>query len=182
MVKKIISAVGAVALLAAFPGAALAQSTNEVTDASILSLPYPKPVPFEVTPGHPLHLQGCGGVKAEGKGFVHFSDVNGEIYLAGKGALAVEDSDLGKATITGFHHKAYIGHWVVYIGQGKIKAAGNDLDIAFHGKGSTSATGCGSVTFKGTWKGVYWRIIRVWPVPIPEPLPINLEGVLSEIA
>ena len=175
MVKKIISVAGAVALLATFPGATFAQTVTEVTDVSIL--PVPKPTLFEVTPGHPLHLQGCGGLKAEGKGFVHLRDVNGYLYLAGKGALAVEDSDLSKVTVYGFQRKIHIGHWVVYIGQGKAKASGSDLDLAFHGKGNVYANGCGEVTFKGAWIGSYWRFFYPWPIPISEL--IELESVLS---
>jgi len=178
MVKKIISAAGAVALLATFPAAAFAQTASDI-DNIILPIPYPKPIPFEVTPGHPLHLQGCGGLKAEGKGFIHFRDVAGYIYVAGKGALAIEDSDLSKVTVTGFHHKFHIGHWVVYIGRGEARASGTDLDLAFHGKANVNARGCGEVTFKGYWKGTYWRLIRAIPYPFPETA--ELESVLVEI-
>src|SRR4030065_801644 len=173
MVKKIISVAGAAALLAAFPAAALAQTSSGLNDIDILPIPYPRPVPFEVTPGNPLHLQGCGGVKAEGKGFFQFQNVNGYIYLSGKGTLAIEDSDLSKVVVTGFDQKVQIGHWIVYIGQGEAKASGIDLDLTFHGKGTVSARGCGEVTFKGTWKGTYWRLIRVWTIPIPEPLELE---------
>ena len=175
MVKKIIYVAGALALLAAFPAATFAQTASVVTDVSIL--PYPKPIPFEVTPGHPLHLQGCGSLKAEGKGFVQFRDINGYLYLAGKGSLAVEDSDLGKVSVFGFQRKIHIGHWVVYIGQGQAKASGYDLDLAFHGKGNVYASGCGGVSFKGYWKGSYQRFF--YPRPIPIPMPIELESVLS---
>jgi hypothetical protein len=177
MVKRIISAAGAVAILAAFPAAAFAQ-TPILDNISVKPTPVPVPIyhPFEVTPGNPLHLQGCGGLKAEGKGLVYFRDVRGQINVSGKGILAVERGDLSKVTIDGFKQKMPIGRWIIFIGEGAAKASGADLDLAFHGKAAVYARGCGEATFKGYWKGVYWQLIHIWPVPIPAG-PIELEAI-----
>ncbi len=174
MIKRIALLFAGFAVLAAFPSTVAAESVKPIAVKPIVyPVPIPKPIPipiwrnFETKPGHPVHLKGCGLLQAKGKGLLKYTNTKGYIYVAGKGMLGVERSDISKVKVKGFRRVTQVGRWVIFIGRGTAKAQGADLDLFFHGKGKTYARGCGKVSFWGKWTGRYIRLFRVKPIPLP---------------
>lgn len=179
MIKKVLAFSTALTVFAAFPSGAFAQSLPPVEIEPIKPIVYPVPVwrEFEVTPGHPFRLSGCGALEAIGRGTLKYTDVRGRLTIQGKGLLFIERSDLGKVKLDGFWRKGHVGAWVIFKGKGEAKASGTDIDLKFIGRAKTTARGCGKVSFKGYWKGKYMRQPIIKPVPLPLPIPIEIAKI-----
>jgi len=179
MIKKVLAFSIVLAVFAAFPAGAFAQSLQPIEVEPIKPIIYPVPVwrQFEVKPGSPFNLNGCGALEAAGHRALKYTDAKGSLTIQGKGLLFIERADIGKVKLDGFWRKGSIGVWAIFKGKGTAKASGTDIDLKFIGRAKTNARGCGKVSFKGYWKGKYMRQPIIRPIPLPLPLPIELVKV-----
>src|SRR3989344_7843919 len=101
MFKKLIIAT---TMLTMFPTTALAAQTDPVSypTPNYEILPFPQPQHYSVRPNNPLHLEGCRGEKASGKGFVSFVDYHGDVMIVGKGRVGIREEDGTKWKKYGF--------------------------------------------------------------------------------